>query len=211
MFDAALASAGPCLVTGKLSMSRAVGRGLGALGGASQRACAGSQELDEDVGGAGEAAAARVYERDGAGWEDVARGDRAQAGISWGLGSQASDAGVAQAGRDEALQGEVVVGAVDDARRDSASSPRVLERGLMAPARPPGDDGGVVEQLGAGIVSQGDLAVVASQNHPGVFEQRNRLDAVVGLGVDGDRDVEFVLGECLDQAVVLAGLGYGAT
>ena len=65
-------------------------------------------------------------------------------------GGHAPDAGVPEPGRDQALQGQGVTGAVDDLRRDAAPGPGVFELCLAAPPASPGDQVQLVEDAEPG-------------------------------------------------------------
>src|SRR4029077_15849160 len=112
-------------------------------------------------------------------------------------GGQLPDAGVPEPGRDEPLQRQVVVGPVDDLRRDAAPGPGLLEFALPLPAVGPGDEVGPVEHVEPWPVEFGDGVVAAGADHPRVLEHGHRLDDVIRLGIVDEGQVETPLAEAI--------------
>jgi hypothetical protein len=120
-------------------------------------------------------------------------------------GGHAPDAGVAEPGRDQPLQRQVVIGAVDDPRRDAAPGPGVLELGLGGPLAAPGDQVQLVQDPEPGALQARYRAVAAGEDHPGVLEHRDGLDVLVGLEIVGEREVQVAAAQRGPGGVLVVG------
>jgi hypothetical protein len=114
---------------------------------------------------------------------------------------------VPEPGRDQPLQRQVVVGAVDDLRRDAAPGPGVLELGLGAPPAGPGDQVQLVEHAEPGVLQARDGAVTAGEDHPGVGEHRDGFHVLVGLDVVGEGKVQVAAAQRAAGGIWIVGRG----
>src|SRR5258707_871976 len=118
----------------------AAGAGGPAPRGAPGTPARGAEGRDERTGGRGPRAVPGVAQDDRPLGCRLVRLQPGQHGVDGPAGGHPPDAGVAEPGRHQPLQRQVVVGPVDDLRRDAPPGPAVLELGLRAPAagsRPP--------------------------------------------------------------------------
>lgn len=161
---------------------------------------------DERHDGAGGFALTGVAERQLASHQFLPGLDPGKAGINCRACGELADACVAEADGDESLECQIVVGAVDHDRVDASPAEEIFELCLGAPAQLPCNEPSTVEDVEARVGFVADRVVPERQDDPGVFDERDDLDPLVGLWVEDERQIELALREGGDEVLALGRL-----